>query len=226
MSFDDQRRELERLLAMGRPLITKPSKRHLVVAKQLHPTAWSAGAEEHIAWGKRYKVAESTQYFSGQYLLIRKLALIQADNLLRLLDRQAAGKRDLDLLDAQALSKALEKICWDFHMADTRRGTSIAAARAVFFLKSVNGIPSPEAKVTENGEITLTWTEDDRQAIIAIDRRGNMTLALSPFAAAPLPITFKSYRNDADAQLAAVTDWIYFGAAKPELVATVDALVA
>jgi hypothetical protein len=178
---------------MGRADIAKPNKRQMLVARQLHPEAWSDNAEGHIKWAKDYKLDKSTCYFGGQFLLIRRLALIQAELLLRLLDRQAKGLSDLTPLDARALKSDLDKRYWKLDHRNPRITISHKAVDATFFMNSSDGIPAPKSEIDDTGNVTLTWKEGNRSARVDIDKDGAMLLTISPSSQAPMPLDFSGW---------------------------------
>lgn len=220
---DHKRQELDRLLAMGRAAPENPSPRQLLAARMIDPASWMENAEEHIAWVTRHRMTGHGNYFGTMHIQNRRLALIQADLLLRALDRQAAGKSELMPFDARALSKRLVARCFELHMhrRDPRHHVSNKAADAVFFMRAADGVPAPSAELADDGAVTLAWSEDDRTAIIQVDVHGEMTLHLAD--AAPIGICFKGWRSDAPRTLAAVTDWVHHGGPMPVLAARGEA---
>lgn len=217
-TFSENRFELDRLIRMGRETLGPPTPRQLLTARTLDPTAWSDHAEEHIAWCMTYGLTSSTSHFGAQYLVRRRIAAIRAAELLRRLDRQATGLPDLEPFDPQAMSTRLEKQAFALHCADHRRTVSHKAAKAVFFMKDLRGVPSPTSTMDENGSVTLAWTEDDRSATVSIDVDGAMTLSVPGCGHGPIPISFDTWRDvDGTRRITAVTDWIHFGGARPAL---------
>lgn len=213
MRFDDNRFEYERLLAMGRTAPKRPSKRLLLVARQLHPYAWSAGADEHIAWGKGYGIVEDTSRFCGQFMLIRRLSLIQAADMLKLLDRLDAGKPELKLFDARDISKKLDKEAWARAPFDPRDRFDHKPSREVFFFKACDGIPEPITELAKDGRVALTWTEDDRTAVVTIS--GDKTV-LATTVSKDIELNLHGYKSDMPLIMTQVTDWIYFGGPTPK----------
>lgn len=221
MDSDARRYELERLVAMGFAHASDPSPRLEMTARMLEPSAWTDHAQEQIDWCTRHRMTGSPTHFGTMHMNDRRLALIRAELLLRALDRQAAGLPDLAPLDAGALSKRLGERWWEISRQDPRRHVSKKAADAVFFMKKVDGVPAPDAVMADDGSVTLTWSEDDRSAVMRIDLQGGMTMSIG--SGPPEAISFQEWKTDAPRRIAEATSWIYFEGSEPEASSAKDA---
>lgn len=209
MDFDKCRMELDRLAAMDRERAGPPSPRQIIAARKIDPGAWSEAADEHVGWCSRHGLLNSTTHFGALYLLRRRLSLLQAADLLRALDRHAAGMPDLPPLDARALARRLEKRWWDLCLADRRRHIPKKPVDVVFLLYSMDGIPEPKAEMDEDGRIMLTWSERGRTAALSVDLDGRTSLILSSEWAGPTPLDFGTWKTGAKRLMAAATDWVH-----------------
>lgn len=217
MLTDEKRHELERLIAMGRTPCENPSDRLMITARAIDPSPWTDHAHEQIEWCRKHGLLNSVSHFGGQFVLLRRLALIQAEILLRDLDRNAAGLPVLLPFDARALSKKLEKQWWAMCRADTRRHLSKKAVDAVFLMRRVDGLPSPEAMLSEDGDVTLRWIEGGRSATIAINSDGKMSMTLDPLGYGPRELDFQGWRTEAPGEITKAVDWVHFGGPAPEM---------
>lgn len=217
MIAEDDRHEFERLVRMGRETFGPPSPRQMLVARTIDPSAWSVNAQEHVGWAIRHGRTGRNENIGAQFLMQRRLALMQATELLRRLDRQAAGMRELPTFDAVALSNDLGGEAMKLRTADPGIAVSHHAARAVMFLKQLDGIPAPIARMAKDGSVTLEWSEGNRRATISIDAQGRMELSLSAPNAPAVeidPITW----DDAPWRLVtAATDWVHYDGPLPIL---------
>lgn len=209
MTTDERRWELDRLVKMGREPYGPPSPRQTVVAKTLDPWAWSDNAQEQIDYCSKHGLITSTTHFGAQYVVMRRLSLIKAAEVLRALDRQLAGLPELRRLDAQGVQKRLDAKAFDIYRKTVPRRAMSKAGYAASFMRSSNGLPAPKEKVGPEGEATLIWKERERTATLFIDLDGAMTMTLDPPVAAPMAMTFRGFDGTDDATLAAVTDWVH-----------------
>lgn len=217
MLTDATRHEFERLVRMGRETFGPPSPRQMLVARTIDPSAWSANAQEHVDWAIRYGRTGRSENIGAQFLILRRLALMQATELLRRLDRQAGGLRELPTLDAVALSSDLGGDAMNLRMADPRCGVSHHAARAVMFLKQLDGIPAPVARMAKDGSVTLEWSEGDRCATISVDTQGAMELSLSAPDAPAVEINPMTWDETPWRLVTAATDWVHYDGPLPGL---------
>lgn len=219
MTNDEVHHELERLAAMGREAPEEPTDRHLLVAKLLSPSAWSASAEEHIAWCRSNNLIGSPSYFGAQHLAARKLALLRATEIIRRLERHDAGLPDLEAFDARSMSEDLRKEQFELYRAKHPRDHVYhEPAGQVFFLKTVDGIPKPASRMAPDGEVTLTWREDDREAHLHITRDKAVTMTIGTQGGEPIALDVHRWRDRRTPMLiAAVTDWIHFSGPDPRI---------
>ncbi len=214
--FDEVRFEHERIVRNGRNPCGPPTRRQLLVARQIDPSAWSQHAEEHVSWAMRYGQTGSLSNFGGRYLVQRDVALANAFELLQRLDRQNHGLPDLEPFDARAMSTRLKKRVFELSRRHHTRYASHRAAEAVFFMKEVDGIPMPAPAMARDGSVVLTWAEEDRRAVVSIDVEGGMSLRIGNRSNDPIGITFSLWDGDGARRLIAATDWVHFRGRHPE----------
>ncbi len=100
MDFEERRDEFRRLKEMGVPEVDEPTPRQMLVARHLRPHLWNEHAEEHVSWVRRHRLTNQDTYFGAQILVLRRLMLMKAAEMLRRIDRDAAGLPDLGHFDA------------------------------------------------------------------------------------------------------------------------------
>jgi hypothetical protein len=220
LASDERRHEIERLVRLRRERLGPPSPRQMLTARTIDPSAWSDHAEEHVAYCGRHGLLSSQTHFGAQYIVMRRLALIKAAEVLRAIDRQAAGLPDLEPLDARAVSDRLRKKAFEMHFAARPRGVHTKADGAVFFLNGCDGIPAPSETMHDDGRVTLTWSERGRTARLNVDVTGAMTMTLEPAVVGPVAMTFRSWTREDDGILSAVTDWVHHDGPVPRIAAT------
>ena len=220
MKDDDTSREVERLVSMGYVIPENPTPREMLTARMIDPQAWLAHAQEQVDWCKKHKLLHSPTHFGASIIQARHLALLQAKETLRHLDRQAAGKPDLEYFDARAVSKALEKEWWEITYANNAKHGSQRihitkkAVDAVFRMHQFDGIPAPQNKLESDGSVTLAWSEDDRTACIRINQDGESTMTIGENYAADIDLNV--WRSPSHTPLVlAMTDWIHFEGCHP-----------
>ena len=220
MKDDDTRREVERLVSMGYVIPENPTPREMLAARMIDPHAWAAHAQEHVDWCKKHNLLSSPTHFGASVMKDRHLALLQAKEMLRHLDRHATGKPDLERFDARAASKVLEAEWWEITYANNAKHGSQRihitkkAVDAVFQMHRFDGIPSPQSKLENDGSVTLTWSEDDRTACIRIDQDGQSTMTIGEDYAAAIDLNVWQSPSH-DPLVLAMTDWVHFEGPHP-----------
>lgn len=214
---DNRQHEIERLVRLGRERAGPPSPRQMLTAMTIDPGAWSDHAEEHIEYCRKHRLLGCHTHFGTQYVVKRRLALIKAAEVLRTIDRQAAGRPHLKPLDARAASTRLQKRAFELHLVALPKGLHTRASDAVFFLNKCDGVPAPNEKMHDDGRITLTWQERDRAARLDIDVAGEMTMTLEPNVAGPIAMNFQLWDSEDGGVLATITDWVHHDGPVPIL---------
>jgi hypothetical protein len=216
MLTDDTRHECERLVLMGRETFGPPSPRQMLVARTLDPGSWSDHAQEQVDWSVRHGRTHWSDNFGAQFLILRRLALMRATEILRRLDRQAAGRRELPTLDALALGRTLEKRMTAIRTTDHRRQVSHKAVRIVSFLRIADGVPAPKATMGEDGSVSLVWSERGRSARVSIDAEGAVLLSLSAWDGDRVPLDPMSWSERPWRLIATATDWVHYDGPLPD----------
>jgi hypothetical protein len=219
MKFEECMREYERLTRMGRKPPEKPDARLLGLAKNMQPWLWSEGVEEHIKWAKGYNILNSTSNYGGQFVIQRKLLLMQAEALLRNLDRLAEGKEMLLPLQSYDLEKVLEKILSSIPRHHIKGYVSTTAVRSISNLRRSDGIPKPQADLDkEDGSVCLEWREDEKVANLFIDTKGKFHLITNYPCMKIIDIEGGYDLGDRLCKiLSEVTDWIYYKGSTPSI---------
>jgi len=215
MTTEERRWELKRQIRMGREPHGPPSPRQTLVARTLDPSAWGRDSQEQIDYCSKHGLLASTTHFGAQYVVMRRLSLIKAAEVLRALDRQQAGLPELGRLDARGVEKRLDAKAFEIYRTRMPRAAMSKAGYAASFMRSSDGLPAPRERTGPRGEATLTWKERGRTAELFIDVDGAMTMTLDPPVAPPMAMTFKGFDGRDDARLAVITDWIHHDGPPP-----------
>ena len=215
MLYDEKKNELDRLTSIGLETYGPETPRELLTAKMIAPQAWSDNAQAHIDYCHKQYLLQSSTHQGAIFLSRRRLAVIHAKQLLKNLDRQAAGKKDLKPLSAMSLSNKLQDDLFKrYTKGKIRQHPSDKGANAVFFLKCSDGIPEPKANLDDDGAVVLTWQEEQRKVVIEADTYGRTTITIGDQKSQQ--IEFKEWDNKADRLLVSATNWVYFGGACPD----------
>lgn len=218
MLSDEKRFELQRLQRMGRKAPETPTPRQMIVARTIDPSPWSEHAQEQIDWCARHGLTSSSTHFGAQFILMRRLSLIQADLLLRDLDREANGRTVIPPFDARAVSKRLEKQWWDMHRATHGVHLSKKAVDRVFFMRSTDGLTSPDAILAQDGSVELAWNEEGRRATVCIDINGDAILRIGEEDGSYASLDFLSWHSNAPRLLAEAVDWVHHQGQRPTFI--------
>lgn len=216
IGFEEQRDEFRRLKAMGIPEIDEPTPRQMLVARQMRPHLWNDHAEEHVSWVVRHRLTGQDTYFGTQILILRRLMLMKAAEMLRRLDRDAAGLPDLGHFDSAEVCAGLRAEVMT--MPAVREGARICdrAADEVFGMHALDGIADPAATIADDGVVTLTWREDDRAGhlVIETDRRVTLTTTGDGDERRHLAGRLPDWSHDG-AVLHGIVEWVHHGGPRP-----------
>jgi hypothetical protein len=216
MDFEERRDEYRRLREMGVREVDEPTSRQMLVARAMRPHLWSEHAEEHVSWVRRHRQTGHDTYFGTQILLLRRLMLMKAADMLRRLDREAAGLPDLGHFDAAEVRDRLRAEVRALPPRPSGSRIGDRAADAVFGMHALDGIAAPVASVANDGVVTLTWSEGGRTARLVLDMDQRATLATVQDGDERRHLVDHAPRwSDDGATLYGAVEWVHHGGARP-----------